>query len=144
MRGVPGQSSSCVQRGGLWGLFGKTWGCFWDADDSSWDARGELERSWSDLGASWGNLEPSEGDLAAFLEDLGAIWGAQEGFVPGWGRRCSRRARPPLETFCRKFLHSQMENELVSQRRSPEWTYNTPAALGAADLERALRETAAP
>ena len=42
VRGVPGQSSSCVQCGGLWGLFGNSWGCFWDADDSSWDARGEL------------------------------------------------------------------------------------------------------
>ena len=53
------------------------------------------------------------------------------------GRRCSRQAAAPLETFFEVFLRRNIENVQggLTTRR---------AALGAADLERAARETPPP
>ena len=53
---------------------------------------------------SWRELGVSGDALGASLGDLGAILGAPEGLNSFGGRRWSRDAWPPLETFSESFF----------------------------------------
>ena len=91
----------------------------------SWLAPGP---SWADLGASWGDLGGSWGDL-----------GRPRGILPKGGRRHSRRAWPPLETFCESFCLQGLERPTILQRSSRE-SYNTPCCARGGGLKSASRD----
>ena len=97
------QDGSKTALGRSWTALGPSSG---DLRESGSDPGGLLERSWSDLAGLGANLE----SLGAILAPLGAIlgrsWAPKEGQTGkgvGRGRRHSREAGPPLETFYESF-----------------------------------------
>ena len=87
-----GRSWSLLDRS--WAFFGRSWGV---GKRSGGPLRAILQRSCP----SWRELGVSGGDLGASKRGKRAP--AREGGRQG-GRRCSRAAWPPLETFCESFF----------------------------------------